>query len=220
MLQHSQRQLELVEIDPPKLSPQLSSEYQDSVQMLQDHPHWFNGPKLICLKVEERACVYRTDYATNTLIHQYGEKAGLGLGPVWAGAVFYNMKGQLLLTKRSPEVFSYAGLWTFPTGGGMIPGEDPYRAMSRELKEEWGEDIVHGTETPEFLATVWGQVPESAGLGFVWKILVRDDSVFDPDPSETAEWKWCKPDRLPQPLGSTTKEIFQLPGLIPHLSKG
>lgn len=49
----------------------------------------------------------------------------------------FNSRGQLLLTKRSPEKRSFPNKWD-PTGGAVQAGENSLQAVQRELFEETG----------------------------------------------------------------------------------
>ena len=49
----------------------------------------------------------------------------------------FNSRGELLLTKRSPEKRSFPNKWD-PTGGAVLAGENSLQAVQRELFEETG----------------------------------------------------------------------------------
>ena len=49
----------------------------------------------------------------------------------------FNSCGQVLMTKRSAEKQSYAGLWEY-SGGSALAGESSLQAAQRELLEETG----------------------------------------------------------------------------------
>ena len=49
----------------------------------------------------------------------------------------FNSKGEVLLTKRSPEKRSFPNLWAL-TGGAVQAGENSLQAVRRELLEETG----------------------------------------------------------------------------------
>lgn len=49
----------------------------------------------------------------------------------------FNSRGELLLTKRSPEKRSFPNKWD-PTGGAVQAGETSLQAVQRELYEETG----------------------------------------------------------------------------------
>lgn len=49
----------------------------------------------------------------------------------------FNGRGELLLTRRSPEKESYPNQWAV-TGGAALAGESSLQAIQRELREETG----------------------------------------------------------------------------------
>ena len=57
--------------------------------------------------------------------------------------VLVDAEGRVLLAQRPPGKH-LAGLWEFP-GGKREPGETPLAALRRELQEELGIDIEHGS---------------------------------------------------------------------------
>ena len=63
-----------------------------------------------------------------------------------AACILLNEKGAVLIAKR-PKGRPLAGLWEFP-GGTVEPGEDPERALIRELDEELGIKIAKADLKP------------------------------------------------------------------------
>ena len=57
-----------------------------------------------------------------------------------AVAIIVDKNERVLVTKRA-EQGAHGGLWEFP-GGKIEPGETPLNALSREVKEEVGLDIL------------------------------------------------------------------------------
>ncbi|MEU6663337.1 (deoxy)nucleoside triphosphate pyrophosphohydrolase [Streptomyces sp. NPDC046821] len=92
--------------------------------------------------------------------------------------------GRLLAARRSapPEL---AGRWELP-GGKVEPGEDPERALVRELREELGVDA-------ELVARVPGEWPLKPGyVLWVWTARLRSGR---PRPLEDHdELRWLGPD--------------------------
>lgn len=58
-----------------------------------------------------------------------------------AAAVIVRPDGTFLLGQRAADTF-YPGYWEFP-GGKVEPGETPRQALTRELREELGIEVVH-----------------------------------------------------------------------------
>lgn len=77
------------------------------------------------------------------------------------GAAVLDESGRCLVARKAPHV-SNAGFWEFP-GGKVEEGEDPRRALEREIAEELGLEISAG----DFLGR--GQAPLPSG-----RIVVLD----------------------------------------------
>ncbi len=71
------------------------------------------------------------------------------------GAAILGAGGRCLAARRAAHV-PHPGCWEFP-GGKVEPGEDPRRALEREIAEELGLAIVAG----DFLGR--GEAPISGG---------------------------------------------------------
>ena len=56
-----------------------------------------------------------------------------------AAAVLQRPDGSFLLAQRPPDKI-WSGYWEFP-GGKIEPGETPYHALVRELREELGIEV-------------------------------------------------------------------------------
>lgn len=95
-----------------------------------------------------------------------------------------NSRGELLLTKRSPEKETYPNLWE-NTGGSALAGETSLQAVRRELFEETGisaqEDELH------FLGSCIGRTWISDTY-----LLRRDVPLEDIrfQPGETCDARW------------------------------
>lgn len=67
-------------------------------------------------------------------------KKGVDYIGVSTGAMIFNEKGELFLSKRSNNAKNERGHWETP-GGGVDFGEKLKDAVTREMKEEYGVDI-------------------------------------------------------------------------------
>jgi len=98
--------------------------------------------------------------------------------------------GRWLAGRRAAWVATWAGRWALGAGGAVEVGEDPVRAMRRELEEEWGvapeRDAVEAlVALPGGLAMLVGQAWLPAGAE------VRRDHEHDAHawwPADPAAW--------------------------------
>jgi 8-oxo-dGTP diphosphatase len=101
-----------------------------------------------------------------------------------AAAVLQKPDGSFLLAQRPPDKI-WAGYWEFP-GGKIEPGETPYHALVRELREELGITVTtaypwltrvyaypHATVRLNFFrVTAWGgELHPHEGQQFAWQHL-------------------------------------------------
>lgn len=99
-----------------------------------------------------------------------------------AAAVLQRADGTFLLAQRPPDKI-WAGYWEFP-GGKIEPGETPYHALVRELREELGITVTtaypwvtrvytypHATVRLNFFrVTAWsGELHPHEGQQFTWE---------------------------------------------------
>lgn len=91
--------------------------------------------------------------------------------------------GRILITRRPPGAH-LAGLWEFP-GGKPEPGEDPARALRREIEEELGAAVIVG----DAIETVdWAYPDRQVRITFF-----RCALEGDPQPLEGQEMAWVAP---------------------------
>lgn len=110
-----------------------------------------------------------------------------------AAAVLQKPDGTFLLAQRPPDKI-WAGYWEFP-GGKIEPGETPYHALVRELREELG--ITVNTAYP-WLTRVYTYPHATVRLHFfrvtAWK--------GEPRPHEGQQFAWQPPKAVnPVPKG-------------------
>ena len=68
-------------------------------------------------------------------------KKGIDYIGVGVGAVIFDSRGRVFLAKRGREATNESGKWEFP-GGGVEFGETLEHAIAREVREEYGIEIV------------------------------------------------------------------------------
>jgi putative (di)nucleoside polyphosphate hydrolase len=127
------------------------------------------------------------------------------------GAALFNRDGRVFVARRAdfPNAEGTPGGWQLPQGG-IDEGEDPRRAVLRELAEEIGTDraMIIG-EHPEWLA--YDLPPELVGIAlggryrgqrqrwFALRFLGQDNDIrLDRDPHpEFDAWRWTELAELP-----------------------
>lgn len=125
-----------------------------------------------------------------------------------AAAVIQRRDNTFLLAQRPPDKI-WAGYWEFP-GGKVEPGETPYHALVRELKEELG--ITVQTAYP-WLTRVFTYPHATVRLNF-FRVTEWDG---EPHPHEGQEFSWQRvPDVSANPVLPANAPILralELPAL-------
>ena len=112
------------------------------------------------------------------------------LGALSVLCVVRSADGRWLAGRRAAWVATWAGRWALGAGGAVDAGEDPARALGRELEEEWGvvparlavEALI---ATPNDMAMLVGQAWLAPGAE------LRRDHEHDAHewwPSDPARW--------------------------------
>ena len=109
-----------------------------------------------------------------------------------AAAVLQRPNGSFLLAQRPPDKI-WAGYWEFP-GGKIEPGETPYHALVRELREELG--ITVTTAYP-WLTRVYTYPHATVRLNF-FRVTAWSGELH---PHEGQEFAWQMPLSLALPRG-------------------
>ncbi len=109
--------------------------------------------------------------------------------PVIVAAAILVEGGRVLLTQRKKGAH-LAGAWEFP-GGKVEPGEDPRRALARELEEEIGVHVDVGAPVEVTLFSY----PEKDVLLLFFEVR-RVDGSPEPRAIDVAALRWSRREEL------------------------
>lgn len=107
----------------------------------------------------------------------------------------FNVRGDLLLQRRSANKPLFARLWTNACCSRPRWGEDTAAAAHRRLREEFG----FSTELREVFAFEYVAFDAESGLTereFDHVFVGEFSGAPDPDSFEIADWKWVSPEDL------------------------
>jgi len=129
-------------------------------------------------------------------------KRGVDYIGVGVGAMLVDGRGRLFLARRGPQAKNERGLWEFP-GGGVEFGETLAHALQREMREEFGIEIVVG----ELLDVVDHILPDEGqhwvSPTFVCRIASGAPAIQEP--GKCAEIGWFEPQAVPHDLTLITR---------------
>jgi putative (di)nucleoside polyphosphate hydrolase len=129
----------------------------------------------------------------------------------------FNAKGEVFVAKRLDTTTE---AWQMPQGG-MDPGESPYIAAIRELKEEIGTDKVeilresadwYTYDLPDdLIGKIWdGQFRGQKQKWFALKFTGEDSDInIQTDEPEFAEWKWIDMRMLPDIIVPFKRNLYR-----------
>lgn len=98
----------------------------------------------------------------------------------------FNSRGEMLIQKRTDTKEIYPGLWDISLGGGVIAGENPAQAVSRELFEELG--------IKRDFSGIRPHITISYNRGFDDFFIMREDiplADLDLQSDEVSEARWA-----------------------------
>ncbi len=129
----------------------------------------------------------------------------IGTGVIY---LCHDDKGNFLLHKRGENARDENGRWDI--GGGALEfGEKADETLKREIKEEYGADVL----SYEFLG--FRDVHREKGgkpthwIALDFKVLVDPDKVKNGEPHKFDEFGWFSFEKLPSPLHSQLPLFFQ-----------
>ncbi len=121
---------------------------------------------------------------------------------VGVGALIIDDTGRLFLSRRGPQARNERGLWEFP-GGGVEFGETLADALKREIREEYGIEIVVGA----LLDVVDHILPEEGqhwvSPTFLCRIAAGEPHILEPE--KCAGIGWFAVDAVPPDLTQITR---------------
>ena len=129
-------------------------------------------------------------------------KRGVDYIGVGVGAIIVDPEGRLFLARRGPLAKNERGLWEFP-GGSVEFGEHLAEALQREMREEYGLDIVTG----ELLDVVDHILPEE-GQHWVSPAFICQIKAGTPvicEPGKCDEIGWFAVEEVPEELTQVTR---------------
>jgi len=136
------------------------------------------------------------------------------------GVMLVNAQGRAFVGKRIDN--KEGDFWQMPQGGGD-EGEDPGRAVLRELWEETGAAAEHVEVVTRLPQELFYELPDNLkgklwggrylGQRQTWYLarFTGNDGDIDleaHDPPEFFEWKWVDPDLLPELIVPFKREVY------------
>lgn len=130
-------------------------------------------------------------------------KKGIDFIGVSVGAMIFNEKNELFLSKRSLNCKNEKGCWEIP-GGGVDFGEKLSDAIKREMIEEYGVEI----EIIEQFSAADHIIPNENQHWVATTFLAKLKAGNKPkimEPEKCDEIGWFSLNKLPSPLSIITK---------------
>ena len=134
-------------------------------------------------------------------------KKGIDYIGVSAGAMIFNSKGELFLSKRSQNCKNERGHWETP-GGSVEFGETLAQATEREILEEYGAEIEIIEQFPAADHLIPAEKQHWVATTFLARFKTgQTPKIMEPDKCD--EIGWFALDNLPQPLSLITQADLQ-----------
>lgn len=132
------------------------------------------------------------------------------------GIMLLNKNGEVLVGQR---IDNKADAWQMPQGG-IDEGEEPEKALVRELEEEIGTSNMkiiaqasnwYSYDIPDFLIPkFWnGQFRGQTQMWFLAKFLGNDSEInINTKEPEFRKWQWANPDILPNIIVPFKRDLY------------
>ena len=130
-------------------------------------------------------------------------KPGIDYIGISVGALILNKKGEIFLTKRGAKATNERGTWEIP-GGKVQFGETLQAAVKREMKEEYGVDLLLEYQFPAQDHLIPKEQQHWVPTCFLCTIAGnKNPRIMEPDKCD--EIGWFALANLPGPLSIITK---------------
>lgn len=130
-------------------------------------------------------------------------KPGIDYIGVSVGALIFNDKSEIFLAKRSQLAKNERGFWEAP-GGSVEFGETLEHAIKREIKEEYGVDLILFEQLPAQNHLIPKEHQHWVPSSFVSRIKDNQPpKILEPEKCDAIGW--FKLTDLPRPLSIITK---------------
>lgn len=129
-------------------------------------------------------------------------QAGVDYIGVSVGALIFNERGELFLSKRSMKARNEKEKWEAP--GGMVHfGETREEAVKREMKEEFGVDLILQEVLQVFDEILPTDKQHWVATTFIAKVEDgQEPKILEPEKCDAIGWFAL--DSLPKPLSMVT----------------
>ena len=141
-------------------------------------------------------------------------KRGVDYIGVGVGAIIIDNQGRLFLARRGNKAKNERGLWEFP-GGSVELGETLAEALRREMREEFGIEIVVGE-----LLDIVDHILKEEGQHWVSSTYICTIASGEPciqEPEKSAEIGWFQTDEIPKELTQITR--LNLTHYLQHIKR-